>query len=564
MREVTGRLGVIALVLALGGCGGGSGGVSSAGTTPVSNSSLAKLVASQSFANQAATSTATIVAKTNSIITSEAIAQPLTITYDLASNSYTVSTQGRSQTFAPGNLASAAGGVASYTVTAGTTTDQLTLHAASVAGYSATAQQYSGLGSWLRTTTSGGNNAVSFDVFVYGLDTAASAVPRTGQASFATTIYGLVTIPSDEARTFQGVGRMDVDFLDGLFTASATGSETGLATQTSYGSGVYVTASGKVTSGSNAFAGDLTYSGNTSKSTGTLNGEFFGPNAQELGASFATVGHDGSSVSGVIWGNQDAQLPPVNLSLLQIAADQTFVSQGAQLLVSQTSNTATTTINSGAVTVYAKGGTSITPSALPSVTVTSTNIATSSNANFTAYAGNNDNSPITVDLYKQGSANSELALTYMNFGSWQGSGGSNIAGTSWFVYGFTSDPAVVAAKTGTATYTGVAYGTTYNGTANVSTSVNGTASFTVDFTKSDYSGSFGLKNTGTDYGTFNVAGTITSGVVNPGSVTGVTAGSGTIAPAFYGPAAKEFGGPFTITIPSTTTTIVGVTAAKTG
>lgn len=564
MRVAAAQSGILGILFALSGCGGGSGGVSSASTTPV-NTSLANLVASQSFANVASTGLQTASNTNHNVVTNGATSMPLVISYDLASNTYTITTQQRTQSFGPASLTSAANGTAVYTIAGGSTSDTLTLSAASVAGANASAQQYSGLGIWERVAAQPlGVTGYSFDFFVYGLETAASAVPRTGQGAYAVTVVGLTTRPAYEARQFTGTGRFDIDFVNNLFSTSAYVTETGVISQTNYGSGGLISATGTVSSSANSLTGTLKYDGLNSHSTGPITGSLFGPAGQELGATFAATGNDGSATAGAFWGIQSAQLTPVNLSLLNIAADQTFISQGAQMLVSQISDTATTTINNGVVTVYAKGGTTITPYALPVVTVTGNNLTTSSNANFQVYNGTNANSPITVQLYKQGKANTELALSYMNFGSWQGTAASSVTGTSWFVYGFATDQTVLAAKTGTASYTGIAYGSTYNGTANTSGSVSGTSSFAVDFGAGKYTGNFGLKNSATDYGTFNVAGTITSGVVNQGSVTGVTAGSGTIAPNFYGATAREFGGPFSITLPAANTTIVGVAAGKTG
>ena len=66
-----------------------------------------------------------------------------------------------------------------------------------------------------------------------------------------------------------------------------------------------------------------------------------------------------------------------------------------------------------------------------------------------------------------------------------------------------------------------------------------------------------MKSATTNYGTFNVSGVLASGAAQFGSLTGVTAGAGSILPAFYGPNGQEFGGPFRISIPTATTTIVG-------
>jgi hypothetical protein len=532
------------------GSSGSSGSGSSSTTTTTAAPTLATLTASQTFANNAATSTATIAASTANVTTSASTSQPLTIAYDLAANSYTITTQGRTQTFGAANLVSATNGVAIYSTTSGATTDRLTLESANVSGYQSIYPQYSGLGYWQRTVSGNASSSISVDFFLYGLNTAASAVPRTGQAVYDTSVYGLVTEPGLEARFFQGSGQMNVDFAQGLFTTSATASETGIVTQSNYGSGVTITGSGTLSSTANALTGSITYSGLSSTSSGTLSGQFYGPTAQELGAAFTTSGGDGSSTSGVIWGNQDSAASPANLTLTDIVATQTFTATEA------TTGPSGTSLGTAAVILAPAGLVTVTPAGQTGTTFTSSDIVTGSNANFTSYSQGG----VALDLYKAGSSNTELALTYSDFGSWTGSSGN----TAWFVYGLGTSASVIQAHTGSASYTGVAYGTAYNSSTGTSASVSGTAAFTVNFDLEGYSGSFGLKNATTNYGTFNTTGTIAAGVAQVGGVTGVTAGTGTFAPAFYGPTGQEFGGPFQIAIPGQSTTIVGAAVGKGG
>jgi|GEM_PF-1442557 len=564
MRKSSAQLGIFGTLLMLGGCGGSGGGsVASISVTqppspPPTNTSLASLVASQSFTNSAATQTATIDPTTEKVATGASTSQALTVAYDVTSNSYTITTQGRSQTFAPANQTSAANGVAIYSITNGSTTDRLTLESATVTGYNASYPQYSGLGYWQRTTTGTSDSSVSVDFFIYGLSTAAASVPTTGQAAFGTSVYGLVTLPGSEARFFQGTGRLDVDFLDGLFTTSATAYETGIQSQTNYGSGVTINGSGTLSSGANAFSGAITYNGLNSKSTGTVKGQFYGPTAQELGAAFTTTGADGSSTSGVIWGNQNSSLTPVNLTMANIVADQTFTAQGTQMIVPQGGGSPSVSLGTTTVAVTAVGGITVSPVELPSVALTSSNTVSGGAANFTDYSSGG----VDVDVYKTGKANTELALTYSTFGSWHGPAGTGGTGTAYFVYGLATDPSEIAARSGSASYTGVAYATAFNSANNTTATVNGAATFAVNFDMGGYSGSIGLKNASVNYGTFNVSGTLTAGAANVGSLTGATAGYGTITPAFYGPTGQEFGGPFQIAIPTAATTIVGAAVTK--
>jgi hypothetical protein len=554
--------------LPLAGCGGIDATVappSSASSTPTTAPTLGTLTTNQNFANNAATSTATIVNSTANVSASGSTADTMTIAYNVSANSYTITTQGRTQTFGASNLVSAANGIAIYSTTSGSTTDRLTLESATITGYGSTYPQYSGLGYWQRTTTGASTSDVSVDFFLYGLASTAAEVPRTGQAAYATSVYGVVAQPGTEARFFQGSGRMDVNFASALFTTSETASETGIVSGSNYGSGVTINGSGTLSSTANALTGTITYTGNSSASTGTMAGQFYGPTAQELGAAFTTSGADGSTTSGVIWGNQNSSLAATNLTLTTVVADQTFTASDA-VMTTATGTTPTTAASTASIEVEPGGTTVVSPAGLPSATFTSSNAVTGSNANFTAYSQAYGSGTIALDLYKAGSSNTELALTYSDFGSWTGptATGSASTATAWFVYGLGTDAAVIQARTGSASYAGVAYGTAYNSSTGTSATVSGTAAFNVNFDMMGYSGSFGLKNANTNYGTFNTTGAIAAGVAQVGGVTGVTAGTGTFSPTFYGPTGQEFGGPFQIAIPGQSTTIVGAAVGKSG
>lgn len=565
------RLAIIA-VLILAGCGGaGNDQVASTPapmptSTPAVTTSLAKLVASQSFGNVAAGLTATIDATSGKTTAGTAAADQLTFSYDLPSNTYTVAVNGRSQSFAPSSQASAANGVGVYSVANGATTDRLTLEFASLSGYAAASPQYSGLGYWQHTVGSAASNAVNVDFFIFGLPSSAAQVPRTGQAAYATSVYGLVNVPGQDTRFIQGSGRMDVDFADGVFTTSASASETGIVDQSNYGTGATLSGSGTLSASANAFSGTVTYTGLAAKASGTLQGQFFGPKAQELGAAFSAAGSDGSSASGVIWGNQNGTLTPQTIALGTITGDQTFAA--ASVVTSVPAGGGSPTQASGAGSVEVNPGVAITV-ALPGLAtqvLTGANQITTAPANFVGYQTGSGSSAVTVDFYKTGSANSEVALTYLTFGSWTGPAGTaanSPDATAWFAFGLPSTASAIAARSGSASYAGVAYGTAFaaNGSGSA---VSGKASFSVNFDLGGWTGSFTLKGAAADYGSFNATGTIAAGVAQAGGVTGTTAGSGSFAPTFYGPTGQEFGGPFHLAIPGQGTTIAGVIAAKGG
>lgn len=574
MHKFAGYIGILGASLALSGCGGdGGGGVNTVSTTPVTNTSLANLKVNQSFANNAATQTATFDLTAQTTTTGSSASQPLAISYDTGSNSYTITTQGRSQTFAPAASIGQANGIAQYKITAGATTDYLTLEAASVTGFGTNGPQYSGLAYWQRNLVNGTTEQSTLDIFTYGIGTAASGVPRTGQATYGTTVFGLVTIPGLEPRIFQGSGAFSVDFVDGVFATSATTTETGLISGSSIsGGGVGITGSGTLTSGTAGFSGRVGYGGLNSSSSGVLNGQFYGPAAQELGATFNTTGADGSAAVGAVWGLQGTAASPFNLTLNQLVTDQVFYAQGVQLLTSAPiggpySASTSSGINDVSLGVNGSATISGVTDVFNGGFFKSTDKVASSDANFSVYKATSGGMTETFSQYKTGNNNSELPLTYATFGTLtQTTPGvaNSIGELQYFVYGLNTLGIAIAARTGSASYAGVAYATAFNAATGTTATVKGPSSFTANFGAATYSGNFTLGNSGVSYGTFNVAGAITNGMAIQGTVSGDNAASGQFNPTFFGPTGQEFGGPFQIAIPSAKTTIAGAAIAKGG
>lgn len=557
-------------------CGDGSGGgsVASAGSTPV-NASLAALQVSQKFTNDAASTTAAFVLSPPETISNSAAAQTLTISYDAGSNSYSVSAAGRSQSFAPADKISESDGQAQFKKTGANGTDYLTLTAASFTGATKTGPQYVGVGYWQRNTSGSNRQDTTFDIFTYGLPTPASTVPRSGQASYAINVFGLSTTPGYEPAAFSGTGRFDLDFGSGVFSAAASTTETGLVTDSGVsGGGIGITAAGQLSASDGSFTGTVGYGGFHANGVGTLAGRLYGPAGSELGAAFSASGADGSATTGAFIGLRDATLPAVNLTLTNLVADQLFYVKGAQL--ESGPDSAWTYVGVSQMNRTVAGTFSISPvtSDLPGGTFTVADQVPSSDANFTAYQKTIGGQVVSVDLYKPGSGNSELALSYLSLGRWGTTlpqGSTNMPDARYyFVYGLESDRAAIAARSGTAHYDGVAYGGARNTLTGAAYDVKGTSAFDVDFGHSTYSGSLALKGSGAagsaDFGSFAFASTLNAGYVLTADVTRAGATVGSIAPAFFGPSGQEIGAPFQITLindqPGRTTSLVGVAVAR--
>ena len=554
-------------------CGGGGGGGSVASVpapapaiTPASNATITNLVANQNFANDDASTNVAFDLTTKTTISGTAKQAPLNVSYDATNRSYTLSSSNGSDVFAATDVVSSASGETKYQKTDGASRNYLTLLTTPYT--SSTSNKYVGLGYWQRNTSNGNRQDTLFDVFTYGLATPASATPRAGTANYGVDVFGLASTPGFEPRVFQGRGAFNVDFLSGVFSTNTYVTETGLLSGTGItGGGVQLQASGHLTSGSSSFAGNVIYGGQNGRIAGQLAGQFYGPGAEELGASFAGQTSDGASLTGGLTGQRDTSTPSGNLTLLNLTGSQLFFTQEALLDYTSfdagsggTPSARTTTMisqlnqqNSDTFT-YAPGR-----SDLPGGSFTTTSIATSADPNFRAYKKAFNGQDVTLELYRPGSSNTELALTYASFGRWSSSAKSGAAtqsDTVYFVYGLETLAGILSARTGSAHYSGVAYGAAANETTDMHYNVHGTSTFDVNFTNQSYSGALALKGTtvgsaprSVDFGTFTFANQLSSTTAD--SLATLMQGGtnvGALNSRFYGPNGEEIGGPFTANI----------------
>src|SRR5690606_17083889 len=193
--------------------------------------------------------------------------------------------------------------------------------------------RYVGMGYWQRYSSADARQNDRFSTFVYGLDTPASAMPRTGTARYNIDVFGVTAAPGYEPVVYQGDGSFDVDFLGGEFAAHSYLQETALLTgQGVVGGGIEMAASGRLSSGDGSFSGHVTVGSFNANTSGTISGRFFGPGSEEVGASFSTSNTDGASAVGSFTG-QRSGAAGVNLRMTEIATPQVFYTQGRALLV---------------------------------------------------------------------------------------------------------------------------------------------------------------------------------------------------------------------------------------
>lgn len=603
----------VSLAALLGACGGGSGsgggGVVSAPPPPPpptpspsptptpaptpsptptpspADSEIANLQESRTFSDEATTTSVSVSPLDVVVETTSRSRAPITVTYDASSQSYTVQTEGRSQTFGPNEEQPQRWDGERRYAHAGSSYLTLVTNPYSSAEFS---NKYVGMGYWQSNSFSGGSQQTSFSTFTYGFDTPNSSVPRTGAAHWLTDVFGLLTIPGSEVRIVQGLGDFAVDFADGTFVSSAFLNEWDVVTIGGSGGALHFKAGGQLDS-ANGFNGLFSYEGSDATLHGTLSGSFYGPNANEIGATFSAGGGNGASLTGALTG----QRFPVgstsdgirNISLTNLLVDDRLFGESVALQWTTTEgeNGFSSLVHGRSVgTVDVTGAGSIQSIGLDSVKYQpqAAEIDPEGPANFTTYRSILAGNPLEVSFYKVGEANSEIALTYSSFVGWQSSEEGVIPSglatetfhRRYLVYGIETQPELLAKRTGTANFTGLAYGTG-SSMRGESYQIGGTSQFTVDFTEGSYDGSLQLRGTDTngainDFGQWTFASTLVSGEMLSASLTG--SGSydpgSSIFPQFYGPTGQEIGAVFSLRTGQTPTedsiSIVGVTLAK--
>lgn len=579
-----------ALLSACGGGGGSTGGgiISTPGpaptptpTPPPTNSTLTDLKASQSFSNDAASSALVFDLQNKTTISGKDTPGALSVSYDASTNSYSVATNGRNQTFAPANIASSDAGEVRYQKTDGVNRDFLTLVKIPYTGTNPT--QYVGLGYWQRNVLNGSLQNTDFTTFTYGLDTPVSAVPRTGTAFFKIDVFGVASTPGFEPRIFEGKGDFSADFGAGVFSALSFLTEAGLLSGDALtGGGIKLTAAGYLSASSNAFSGNVLYSGNNGDIAGRLAGKFYGPGSEELGASFSGGNANGAALTGSFTGHRDTSQQAVNLTLTNLRNEQLFFAPFALLettrIDGQSGLSASTYASVGQLNRQNSETFTYSPglSSLPGGQYTINDKVSGTDPNFLSYRKTINNQDVMLELYKPGSVNTQLALTYASLGRWSTSTKNGVVSELqqvYFTYGLETPARLLSAKTGTGRYDGIVYGSGANRQTGGTYDVTGTSLFNVDFSNQSYSGALALRGSGTngtpslDFGSYDFSGKLAAFTAETAvSLQYLGVAAGNLATRFYGPDGEEIAGTFTLTAPPGSpgagTAIAGATVAK--
>jgi hypothetical protein len=513
----------------------------------------------------------------------------IAVAYDAGTHSYKITSGSRSQTFLPADKDHAASGAAQlniYARTAGNVTDSLTLTNAGSAG--AFTYRYVGGGYWQRTEQRSDGVLGTFDAFTYGLRTPDSVRPRLGYASYAIDLLGLQAAP-DSLASVSGTGRMNVDFVGGDIAFSGNGRA--VAVRGVFQGDFSFRGSARLTSGTTGFAG--TMQTNFFDGSGTITGGFFGPGAEEVGATFkvAAPGVGGYTV-GTLTGRQDAGTGP---TLATLATPTNFSLGGERVswFVNEPQGDMpeqfgpagpeqSLPIASMYVDPLAKSYAVYTGGDAATVFTPGTAVAAETTGAVRTYRQIADGFTKTLRLYQPSGSDGTLVLSYTGFAEYE-----SVYRTDKLYdrdrrlafYGLETSPSG-RPTSGTGTYAGVLFGNAYGTGANDVYDLRGSARWSIAFDTGAVSGTLSPVitpaggGTAFDAGTLAMHGAISSYPTRFGGVltqqqAGGPSFSGSFAGSFFGPIAQEtafaFDGAFARTRPDGSPdplTVIGVAAGK--
>lgn len=502
--------GLVCMAALLSGCGAGSGGgvntVSPPPPTPTpspapSNNTLVNLTASQQFANDAVTSTVGLDGNNLTVAASQS-STSLTVSYDASTRSYTIAASGRTETFSPSNLIAAANpGQIDYRKDQGLISQFLTL--TEPGSPQNRSIQYVGGGYWQRNDRTSGSLQISFDAFSYGLQTTASAVPRTGTAGYAVDLFGFFAPRDRTPKAVVGEGTFTADLRNGQFATAGTAYEVDLTDPYYTGQHAWRGA-GTISSSTNGFAGGFAYDGRDRFSvSGQVEGRFYGPQAQELGAVFHAQDAEGTLLTGTLLGKQSSSVTGPALTVLD--SDQARSFYTSQHAVQYLQYPGSTRLE-GAASVPIDGGGRLEFAADDSVQLVakpSSNelprpvfsaadrLQAESNSRYSTYRSSSGGDEYRLELYNPGPGNDELALTYTSFGRWDRvtrTPAREETANVWFAYGVPTETGVLA-RTGSASYSMALHGSGVTFADGAQYKLSGTALMNVNFNTMAYSGS---------------------------------------------------------------------------
>jgi hypothetical protein len=518
------------------------------------NSSLMTPLQTESFTAQGANASGQFYADKRPVENGNASWGTLSIAYNAGTQSYTISTAGRTATFAPADLVVSGSTDFISFQKIGATSEALTLTKPGTSG--ALTYRYVGGGAWERATLNNGQLDFSYDPFTYGVETPDASLVRSGSGLYAVSLVGARAM--DEPFAMAGSGSLQVDFLSGALISSGTLTTIDVDTGLIKGIGVYY---GEATLAStiNSFSGDFfMYDGK--RFTGGWEGRFYGPDAEEVGAAWHLKSADGEAAAGYLIGREDASAVSYNLSLSALTLSESFDHRFSELSFTDTGSgnaggngailrsdgTFAYDATDGSFT-YADSARGISTRFSSASRVTAETTSALSVYRITG----SDGLTYKLTLNKAGAGNPAIALSYASFGRWEKlQGPSSDRLDRWFAWGIRTNGFQI--PTGTGTYSGLIRGTGALMNGGATYALSGTSSFSMNFGAQTFTGSLNpigtslVNGSQRDFGTFNFAsGTIDIDAgLNANIVNGSNAYLGFFEGALYGPKATEVAGSF--------------------
>ncbi|MDE2597904.1 MAG: hypothetical protein KGL44_13600 [Sphingomonadales bacterium] len=309
------RAAILALTALLAACGGSVASTPAPTITPAPpppatpvNASLTAPLKSETFNALTARATGTETPTSIRNATASLQGTASTISYDAATNTYVFSNPAASASGAgPDRVAIVAAGPDCYATActvSGTAIGSFMRRGGDVTNANGFLYTYVAYANWHSEAAAGSDHNMTMNMAVFGATTPASGVPVSGTASYKLDLRGnQMTGPLGTSAgrailpSFGGNGTASVDFAAATYTM--TGDMGGVLSQAA----TTFSSSGKLSAGANGFAGNFSFA-DSGAFTGALQGWFFGPAAQELGAVFAATAPDGRSAVGTIVGHQ--------------------------------------------------------------------------------------------------------------------------------------------------------------------------------------------------------------------------------------------------------------------
>jgi hypothetical protein len=161
---------------------------------------------------------------------------------------------------------------------------------------------YVGFGSWFSGSVTSTGVSGSFDYFTYGAFTADSAMPRYGTGQYRYFMEGRLASP--QVYFVDGQGDIAVNFSTGsiAFSGNINEMQSFGNSSSSFGGNAFHSAfeaNATISAKVNNFSGTFNYNGSVSLS-GPISGKFYGPGAQELGATFSASGSNAVLVGAIV------------------------------------------------------------------------------------------------------------------------------------------------------------------------------------------------------------------------------------------------------------------------